>query len=133
MKKCPNCGYVDRRMDNFSYQQFSIFWTNYPRKVGKGAAEKIWAKMKGDEELFQKIMIAVENQKMGESWKKENGIYIPHPSTWLNQRRWEDEPVVQWKDPFEKKPNDPTRLAEVNAALERLKEREWQKRQKNIC
>jgi len=26
-----------------------------------------------------------------ESWNRDGGRYIPHPSTWLNGRRWEDE------------------------------------------
>ena len=29
--------------------------------------------------------------KVSDEWKKDNGKYIPHPSTWLNQRRWEDD------------------------------------------
>ena len=29
--------------------------------------------------------------KKSKEWKKENGKYIPHPTTWLNQKRWEDE------------------------------------------
>lgn len=26
---------------------------------------------------------------------KDNGQYIPYPSTWLNQRRWEDEEILE--------------------------------------
>lgn len=26
-----------------------------------------------------------------ESWKGKDKDYIPHPATWLNDRRWEDE------------------------------------------
>ncbi len=29
-----------------------------------------------------------ENQ---EQWTKDDGTYIPHPATWLNQECWEDE------------------------------------------
>ena len=39
-----------------------------------------------------KTMIeAVEKQKDSKQWKEANGQYIPHPSTWLNGERWEDE------------------------------------------
>src|SRR5690606_21528255 len=24
-------------------------------------------------------------------WVKDGGVFIPHPTTWLNQQRWEDE------------------------------------------
>ena len=34
---------------------------------------------------------AVEAQKQTEQWKRDGGQYIPHPATWLNQMRWEDE------------------------------------------
>jgi hypothetical protein len=26
-----------------------------------------------------------------EQWRRDDGRFIPHPATWLNQRRWEDE------------------------------------------
>ncbi len=47
--------------------------------------------MKPDEGLFQTIMTAIERQKQSEQWIRDNGQYIPMPSTWLNQRRWNDE------------------------------------------
>jgi hypothetical protein len=27
-------------------------------------------------------------------WTKDGGQFIPHPATWLNQKRWEDEPMA---------------------------------------
>lgn len=126
MKSCPNCGFVQRAMDKFTYEQFSLFWTKYPRKVGKGAAEKVWSKMKGNEELFTKILTAVDNQKNGEAWQKDNGVYIPHPATWLNQRRWEDEVVVKWKDPY-KSNNDPEKMEAAKSRLDAIREREIQR------
>jgi len=33
----------------------------------------------------------VNAQKATEQWRKDNGQFIPHPQTWLNQRRWEDD------------------------------------------
>ena len=26
-------------------------------------------------------------------WQKDGGSYIPYPSTWLKQKRWEDEEI----------------------------------------
>ena len=37
------------------------------------------------------IKTALVWQKKSGQWKKENGQYIPHPATYINQRRWEDE------------------------------------------
>jgi len=34
---------------------------------------------------------ALEQQKQSSDWLKDGGAYIPNPSTWLNNRRWEDE------------------------------------------
>ena len=36
-----------------------------------------------------KILGAIEQQKQSDQWKDEK--FIPHPSKWLNQGRWDDE------------------------------------------
>ncbi|MDY0174200.1 MAG: DUF4373 domain-containing protein [Bacteroidales bacterium] len=71
--------------------QFDQFWAIYPRKVGKQAVFKIWTKLNPDKDLFGKILQAVEKHKQSEQWTKDNGQFIPNPSTWLNQGRWDDE------------------------------------------
>lgn len=76
---------------NLQEKRFEQFWAVYPRKVGKGAARKAWMKLKPTAELFNKIMSAVEAAKKSKQWQKENGQYVPSPSTWLNQSRWEDD------------------------------------------
>ena len=72
-------------------ERFALFWKAYPKKVGKGAAEKAWKKIKPSAELFDTIMAAIDAAKASEQWQRENGRYIPNPATWLNQSRWEDE------------------------------------------
>jgi len=71
--------------------RFDEFWKAYPRKVGKGAADKVWKRIKPNEHLFNQIMQALASQKNMPQWVKDGGQYIPHPATWLNQRRWEDD------------------------------------------
>lgn len=70
--------------------QFEQFWQAYPkeRRVGKGYARKKFLAI--DETLFGAIMEAIEAKV--EDWKrtKISAQYIPHPSTWINQGRWED-------------------------------------------
>jgi hypothetical protein len=39
------------------------------------------------------ILAAVERQKQSREWLKDQGEYIPHPPTWLNGRRWDDDPA----------------------------------------
>lgn len=68
--------------------KFDRWWAVYPKKVGKEAARRSFAKVKVDVDVLIK---AVEEQKQSVQWKKYNGRYIPNPATWLNQGRWEDE------------------------------------------
>jgi len=72
-------------------QEFEIFWAACPKKVGKGAAERIWRKIAPDETLTMQIIKAMTEQRGCPQWQKENGRFIPHPATWLNRKGWEDE------------------------------------------
>lgn len=87
---------------------FARFWDAYPRKVGKGAARKAWAKLRADEGLLRAILAAVERDKSTEQWRRDGGQYIPYPATWLNQCRWEDEPEAAPDHPNEPPPPPPT-------------------------
>lgn len=82
---------TDNNEKNSIEDKFNKFWQIYPRKVGKGNAKKIFYKIKPSNALFNQIIEAVEMQKNSIDWKKEKGQFIPHPSTWLNQERWQDE------------------------------------------
>jgi phage replication O-like protein O len=79
----------DNTKDN---RRFDQFWSAYPKKIGKGAAEKSFKKYKPSEELLKSMLAAIALQRSSEQWQKDGGQYIPNPSTWLNQKRWEDEP-----------------------------------------
>jgi len=71
-------------------EEFSMFWAAYPKKVGKGAAEKAWMRAKINGHAAD-VISAVDRQRQSEQWQKENGQFIPNPATWITQRRWEDE------------------------------------------
>ena len=78
--------------DPLIVKRFEQFWEIYPKKSGKGAARKSWEKIKPNAELFDKIMAAVRaNIDHNKQWQRDNGQYIPNPSTWLNQERWDDD------------------------------------------
>lgn len=72
-------------------ETFNRFWTAYPKKVAKEDARKAWKKIKPNQELIDKIVIAVKAQSASEQWIKDNGQFIPNPATWLNRGQWEDE------------------------------------------
>lgn len=67
---------------------FDAFWSAYPKKVGKADAKKVFEKVKVP---LETLLSAIERQKCGSQWTKDNGQYIPNPATWLRQGRWEDE------------------------------------------
>ncbi|SEJ50112.1 helix-turn-helix domain-containing protein [Pseudomonas sp. NFR16] len=74
-----------------SKEGFSVFWKLYPRKVQKAKAEAAWKKLGVTPEMLAVITAALARQVTSIDWLKSNGQYIPHPTTWLHGRRWEDE------------------------------------------
>ena len=68
---------------------FDTFWSEYPRKVGKDKCLKWFKSHKPKPDLVSKMVEAIKQQKKSKQWSDPQ--YIPHPYTWLNQGRWEDE------------------------------------------
>ena len=68
--------------------QFDQFWAAYPRKEGKKKAWEKWQKLDPDPALFAAILSGLDAHIRSEQWRR--GV-IPHPTTWLNGERWEDE------------------------------------------
>ena len=71
---------------------FAEFWKEYPRKVAKQKAWETYLKKQCIDHQHD-IMAALEVQKQSRQWTKDGGQFIPHPATWLNQGRWNDEDV----------------------------------------
>jgi hypothetical protein len=78
-----------------SIGDFDSFWRFYPRKAGKEAARKAWAKLRPDAHIMQLILDNVRERVEKGEWRKDNQSYILHASTYLNQKRWEDEVLDQ--------------------------------------
>lgn len=89
VKENNNKNKKENKNDNDN--RFDRFWAVYPRKVAKPDARKKFDKLNPDDELLEVMIQAVERQKQSDQWTKDNGQYIPHPATWIHQRRWEDE------------------------------------------
>jgi hypothetical protein len=70
---------------------FAEFWVAYPRKVGKDKAFAEWKKRRPDRAMLDLMLAAIEVQKTSDQWMRDGGQFIPHPSTWLHQGRWQDE------------------------------------------
>lgn len=84
-------GDIKEKFQELQERRFTEFWQAYPKKVGKQAALKSWKRIKTTAELHDRIMKAIEAAKKTDQWQREAGRFIPNPSTWLNQGRWDDE------------------------------------------
>jgi hypothetical protein len=91
--KCPKCGHSWKNNNNSG--GFLRFWEAYPLKKSKFEAQKAWKTQKINEETCEEIIKKVNLFKNRD--KKWLGGYIPHASTFLNQRRWEDEVEIDIK------------------------------------
>lgn len=67
--------------------QFNLIWKKWPRKVGKGAAVKAYAKAL-KRAKHEEIAAGVDRALPALSPDPQ---FIPHLATWLNQDRWLDE------------------------------------------
>lgn len=69
---------------------FEDFWGLWPpvRKQAKSKAQENW-KRHGCDAYGEIIREAVLRQKDSDQWQRG---FIPMPTTWLNQKRWEDDP-----------------------------------------
>lgn len=63
---------------------FSIFWDLYGKKINSKDSKKKWDKLSLSEQ--QKIIDTLPNFKKGKDYQ-----YLPNPTTYLNQQRWNDE------------------------------------------
>ena len=77
--------------------QFNKFYNLYPKKVKKQDVKKWFQKNKPSNELFSSMLYSLEQFRASKDWQKDGGQFIPYPSTWLNQKRWEDEGINQTK------------------------------------
>ena len=100
---------------------FDDFWKLYPRKVAKFVARKSWKRLTKKE--IKTITNVISEHKL--RWKDKELQYIPHASTWLNQKRFDDE-----LEPLPKKEMTIGQKEEIR--MENLK-KEWEEAEKNVA
>lgn len=109
--------------------EFELFWAKYPKKVGKKAAQTAFLRAQNRPQIDD-LLESIDRAMKSEQWRKDGGQFIPNPATWLNQGRWDDEPVqvvpVQPKAQVKVEPRPVQRQEysppppEVLAVLERI-------------
>lgn len=90
----PVSGIISNKLDINTLGHFDKFWQTYPKKVKKSMALKVWVKAKLDNQIdliLDDLKVRLQND---ESWQDTSSRFIPHPTTYLSQRRWEDEEKV---------------------------------------
>lgn len=70
---------------------FVKFWDVYPRKVGKGAARKAWAKVIKSGIDPSLIISGAERYRDDTQRKRKDIEYTKTPGPWLNDERWTDQ------------------------------------------
>ena len=70
-------------------QDFEKFWRAYPRKVDKRRCLKHFIKL--PRKLMPEILLAVRLHDQSENWNKVDGVFIPYPSNWIKDKRWDDD------------------------------------------
>lgn len=84
-------------------QDVESLYSLYPRKIGKGSALKAIRKaLKSTDAEVLREAVGAYAEAVGR-WPKEERQFVPHPSTWFNSRRWEDD-----RSEWERKPKPPT-------------------------
>ena len=84
-------------------ERFDKFWNAYPKQRSKGQAEKTWIKINPDDELLDAMLSSIERWKRSKEWLEDGGQFIPHPSTWLNAKGWEDKLPIARDSPTTEK------------------------------
>ncbi len=69
--------------------QFDAWYSLYPRKVARKAAEKAWARVATSPDVIEQIMAGLRAQLP--SMRAKDKQFIPYPATWLRGERWTDE------------------------------------------
>lgn len=68
---------------------FDEFWKIYPRKVAKAEAQRAW--VKAVKKTPVKVILLGAKRYADDPYRQP--AYTAHPSTWLNQERWGDDPL----------------------------------------
>lgn len=68
--------------------RFDDFWAVYPSKENKKKAKAVWTKKKLDLKADMIIADVIRRKACHKKWLEG---FIPHPTTYLNGERWEDE------------------------------------------
>jgi len=73
---------------------FETFWNLYPRKAAKPDAFKAFSRAMKEKVPLETIVTGLKKFTFSDEVQ-----YVPLPATWLNKRRWEDQPSSDYRLP----------------------------------
>jgi len=109
------------------YSQFEKFWESYPQKKAKQAAWDVFADLNPSEELFSKMLTALNEQIDASQQQRQFGQWVPSwkfAANWLKQQCWEDEittdlqPLLNNNRNYTPYKNNPILISSGNRAKE---------------
>jgi len=91
-----NMSESDSRSDESEPSLFGKFYALYPRHEKRNRAEKAWNRLSAADQqaALDALPIHLEKWESEQTPKK----FIPLPSTWLNDRSWEDEIEIETRE-----------------------------------
>ena len=95
-------------------ERFDQWYDSYGKKVGRANAEKAWRKLKPEER--DACLGCVKRYVQS----TPDIQYRPHPATYLNQRRWEDEIITREPQRRERKLQDNECLLRCSCGAEKV-------------
>ncbi|MGI6417427.1 MAG: hypothetical protein ACOX1P_17345 [Thermoguttaceae bacterium] len=97
---------------------FKVWWEHYPRKTGRKAAAKAYASAVKEISAEHRIAPTEAQERLLEAARvfaasdKGRGAFVPYPTTWLNQGRYDDDPRT-WTESKNGKPVQQDSLARI--------------------
>jgi hypothetical protein len=88
---------------------FNRFWDAFPKKTKKIEASEEWFKLKPSIQLMDQIISKVISFKESKEWKKDDGVFVPNPKSFIKNKRWLDEIKVEPQEKPKSKP-EPVRV-----------------------
>lgn len=76
--------------DEYPYD-FEEFWKIYPRREGKASAWKSWQRLNMPQRRKAYVALKAQMSVLTSKAKDARGNFCPHPATWINQGRFDDD------------------------------------------
>jgi hypothetical protein len=94
---------------------FENWYAHYPRKQGKAAAAKAWAKLGAAERQRANEAVPLFAAAVAK-WPAHDRQFCPHPATWLNAGQYDDD-QAEWRTKSAKQGTRSFRAADDDAHL----------------